>query len=207
MNAIVVTGAGGFVGGKLVARLRAAGEAVVGIGRGAEPAGWPEGVIWVKADLLDPAGYEAALSGAKCVVHLAAITGKARRAEYMRGNVEATRALLGACARAGVQRFVFVSSIATTFAQRQSYHYADSKIAAERLVRAAPIAWVIVRPTMILGPGSPIEESLGKLAGLPVSPVFGAAGRCRRRRRHAHGAGAWDDASVRRDRTWRARAL
>lgn len=173
MNAIVVTGAGGFVGGKLVTRLRAAGEAVVGIGRGAEPAGWPEGATWVKADLLDPASYKTALSGAKCVVHLAAVTGKARRAEYIRGNVEATRALLDACARAGVQRFVFVSSIATKFAQRQSYHYADSKIAAEALVREAPIPWVIVRPTMILGPGSPIEQSLGKLAGLPVSPVFG----------------------------------
>jgi nucleoside-diphosphate-sugar epimerase len=173
MSTIVITGAGGFVGGKLVARLRDAGQTVVGIGRGAQPANWPEGAAWVKADLLDPPSYEAQLAGAKCVVHLAAITGKAKRAEYERGNVDATDALLRASVRAGVERFVFVSSIATTFADRRSYHYADSKIAAEALVREAPIASVIVRPTMILGPGSPIEGSLGMLAGLPVSPVFG----------------------------------
>jgi NADH dehydrogenase len=107
------------------------------------------------------------------VLHLAAVTGKAAPADYQRGNVETTRALLGACDRAGVSRFVFVSTIAATFADRRFYPYAESKIAAEALVAASPINSVIVRPTMILGPGSPIELSLGKLAGLPVSPMFG----------------------------------
>lgn len=173
MSAIIVTGAGGFVGRRLVERLVARGDSVIGIGRSDPPDTWAAAARWLKADLADPAAYEPALAGAACVLHLAAVTGKASPADYQRGNVAATRALLGACERAGVSRFVFVSSIATKFADRRFYPYAESKIAAEALVAASPIASVIVRPTMILGPGSPIEMSLGKLAGLPISPMFG----------------------------------
>lgn len=173
MSVIIVTGAGGFVGRKLVERLRARGETVIGIGRSAAAADWPEDARWVRADLNDAAAYETALTGADCVLHLAATTGKAPPAAYQRGNVEATRALLDASVRSGVKRFVLVSSIAAKFADRRFYPYAESKIAAEALVRAAPIETVIVRPTMILGAGSPIEESLAKLAGLPIAPIFG----------------------------------
>lgn len=170
---LVVTGAGGFVGKRLVRALRARGDAVIGIGRSEQPADWPADTRWVRADLGDAAAYESALAGATCVIHLAAVTGKARPAAYQRGNVDATRTLVEASTRAGVSRFIFVSSIAAAFPDRRHYPYADSKIAAEQIVREATIASVIVRPTMILGQGSPIEESLGKLASLPVSPVFG----------------------------------
>lgn len=173
MNAIVVTGAGGFVGRKLVSLLCEKGLTVIGIGRSAAPSDWPSGARWIQADLAEPQRYEAALKGAQCVAHLAAITGKARRQAYVRGNVEATRALIDATVRASVPRFVFVSSIAAKFADRRHYHYAESKRAAEALVRQAPLASVLVRPTMILGPGSPIEASLAKLARMPVSPIFG----------------------------------
>jgi len=173
MSSIIVTGAGGFVGRRLVERLASRGGAVVGIGRGNAPDNWPAAARWLKADLTDPPAYEAALADAACVLHLAAVTGKASPADYQRGNVETTRALLSACERAGVSRFVFVSTIAAKFADQRFYAYAQSKLAAEALVAASPITSVIVRPTMILGPGSPIELSLGKLASLPVSPMFG----------------------------------
>jgi NADH dehydrogenase len=108
------------------------------------------------------------------VFHLAAVTGKARPEAYVRGNVETTQALLAASERAGVARFVFVSSIAVTFPDRRFYPYAASKIAAEEAVRASKLAWTIVRPTMILGQGSPIQASLAKLARLPLIPMFGS---------------------------------
>jgi nucleoside-diphosphate-sugar epimerase len=170
---IIVTGAGGFVGRHLVDRLVGAAALVTGIGRGAQPADWPSGARWLRADLAEPALYAFALAEADCVVHLAAVTGKASRADFFRGNVDVTNTLLAACRAAGVRRFVFVSSIAAGFANRRHYHYADSKIAAEALVRASPLTSLIVRPTMILGPGSPIEQSLARLARLPVSPIFG----------------------------------
>jgi NADH dehydrogenase len=101
------------------------------------------------------------------------VTGKARPADYARGNVEATEALVKAAERAGVGRFVFVSSIAVSFADRRHYPYSDSKAAAEAVVRSSSLQTTIVRPTMILGAGSPIQQALEKLARLPVAPMFG----------------------------------
>ena len=173
MEPIIVTGAAGFVGRRLVSILLAQGRSVVGVGRSPPPADWPQNARWVRADLATPADYAPALTGAACVIHLAAVTGKATPAAYQRGNVDATRALIDASVAAGVPRLIFVSSIAAKFADRRHYPYADTKIAAEDIVRNAPIASVIVRPTIILGQGSPIEDSLAKLASLPVAPIFG----------------------------------
>ena len=55
MSAIIVTGAGGFVGRRLVERLAARGDTVVGIGRGDAPDGWPAAARWLRADLADTA--------------------------------------------------------------------------------------------------------------------------------------------------------
>lgn len=170
---IIITGAGGFVGRRVVERLLAQGARVTGIGRSAPAADWPASATWVRADVANAAEYEHALTDADCVLHLAALTGKAKPEDFQRANVDATKALLDACARANVRRFVFVSSVAVTFADRRYYAYSDSKIAAEAHVRDAATPSVIVRPTMILGPGSAIEASLSRLARLPVAPIFG----------------------------------
>lgn len=172
MGPIVVTGAGGFVGRRLVALLSERGEQVVALCRRLHDAPALAGVRWVAAELAEPCAYEAALAGADAVIHLAAVTGKARASAFAR-DVEITRTLIAASARAGVGRFVFVSSIAAGFASRQAYHYAEAKIAAEAIVAGAPLDAVIVRPTMILGEGSPIQASLARLACLPLTPVFG----------------------------------
>jgi nucleoside-diphosphate-sugar epimerase len=127
----------------------------------------------VRADLAEPDGYRDALAGAQTVVHVAATTGKARPAVYERNNVQATQALLEASAAAGVARFVFISSIAAAFADRRYYPYAESKVAAETAVQASPLTTLIVRPTMILGEGSPVQASLARLGRLPLIPMFG----------------------------------
>jgi uncharacterized protein YbjT (DUF2867 family) len=60
-----------------------------------------------------------------------------------------------------------------TFPQRASYPYAATKEAAEAAVRASGLAFTVVRPTIILGPGAPVLAGLRRLALLPVIPVFG----------------------------------
>ncbi len=173
MGAILVTGAAGFVGRRLVDALVARGGRVLALDRLAATQPGHQGVTHIVADLLNPASYESALAGVDCVIHLAAITGKARPAAFQRVNVDATKALIAACERAGVRRFVLMSSIAATYKARQHYPYADSKIAAEAAATASRLETVIVRPTMILGPGSPIEAALSRLARMPATPVFG----------------------------------
>lgn len=173
MDTVVVTGASGFVGRRLLPKLVEQGLNVVAIARSAEPSGLPSGVRWLRADLLDPSSYEASLKGASVVIHLAAVTGKAWPSAYQRGNVDATRALLTASERAGVARFVLVSSIAAKFSDRRFYPYAESKIAAEEAVKGSSLQTTIVRPTMIFGRGSPVQSSMERLARLPIVPVFG----------------------------------
>ena len=173
MGVAVVTGASGFVGRRVVERLATADTEVVAIARSEAPPGLPANVRWVRADLLEPSGYSAALSGADVVIHLAAVTGKAWPHQYKRNNVEATEVLLGACERAGVRRFVFASSIAAKFGDRRFYPYAASKVAAEEAVRASSLETTIIRPTMIFGAGSPVEAGLARLARLPIVPIFG----------------------------------
>jgi uncharacterized protein YbjT (DUF2867 family) len=107
------------------------------------------------------------------VIHLAAATGKLPASEYWRVNRDGTEKLLYAAEAAGVERFLFVSTIAAKFGNQSRYHYAQSKKAAEDLVKRGGMRWTIVRPAMIMSPGSPVLRSLSMLAGLPVIPVFG----------------------------------
>lgn len=142
-------------------RLRRAGAPFVELSRSAG------------ADLLTPATYERELAGAGTVLHLAAATGKAAPADHFRINRDGTRVLVEQCRRAGVRRFIFVSSIAVTFPDIRAYPYARSKRDAEAVVAASGLDYTIVRPTIIAGPGSPVLTGLRRLAGLPVVPVFG----------------------------------
>ncbi|MFN0178756.1 MAG: NAD-dependent epimerase/dehydratase family protein [Gemmatimonadales bacterium] len=173
MRPLAVTGATGFLGRRLLAHLPAESDVRLLVRDTAKlpttPAGWRA----VRCDLLDPASYRDALAGIDTVVHLAARTGAARPAEHHRANVEATTALLAEARRAGAKRFLFVSSIAAGYSDRRAYHYANAKLAAEQAVIASDLETLVVRPTMIFGPGSAVLANLTKLAALPQPFLFG----------------------------------
>jgi nucleoside-diphosphate-sugar epimerase len=107
-------------------------------------------------------------------LHLAAQTGRAHASAFQLVNVEGTRSLLEAAKRAKAARFVFVSSIAAGYQDRGNYPYAESKRVAEELVNRAGLPFDIVRPTIILGPGSPALASLSRLAGAPIGIRLGS---------------------------------
>lgn len=130
---VVVTGAGGFVGRHVVARLAAAGHRVIAVSR--QSRAWPAGVIHARTPDLDgtrsvvdggPGGvdrdragfaaWQALLAGAGAVVHLAAMAHlpmntAASRRQLWRVNVRATDQLARAAVAAGVADLIFVSSI------------------------------------------------------------------------------------------------
>jgi len=166
---IFLTGGGGFVGKALRARLVHTGWRVLRLTRSKEDAAADDSAVL--GDLLDPKPYSQALNGVDVVVHLAAITGKASPKDYWAANVDGARALLEACKAAGVPRFLHVSTIAAGYADRRFFPYANSKLAAEELVRASGLAFTILRPTVVIGPGSPVWDSLQKIARLPVIPL------------------------------------
>ena len=175
-RSVFLTGATGFVGRAVVARLRDAGIPEVRIlARGAGPSdeAWPTGWRRVAGDLTQSGSWERELEGIDTVVHLAARTGKATRRELWAANAIATERLVAAARRAGVSRFLFVSSIAAGYPDRRHYHYATAKLAAEAAVLGSGLDALVVRPTQVFGPGSVVQANLEKLATLAVPIMFG----------------------------------
>lgn len=189
---IAVTGASGFIGRFLCAELAARGIEVAALVRSSavEVAGASTKVV---VPDLRHATDAAMFAGCKVVIHLAARAHVMKElagdplAEYRASNVEVTRHLFMLAARAGVQRFVFVSSIGVNGRRTvgapfsevtpEAPHdlYAVSKLEAEREIQSLAagygIEFVIVRPTLVYGPGAPGNfGTLVRLAskGLPL---------------------------------------
>lgn len=168
---VLITGVTGFIGGHLAERLLAQGAAVRGLARRPADAAWlaGQGAEIVAGDLLDRASLAGAVQGCDMVLHVAAWTGGPGLSEQQAwiANVAATGWLLHAAQNAGVQRFIYFSSVAvyglnaapvideTAPTPPVGQLYPDSKIAAETLVAAAQadgLATTIVRPASTYGP-------------------------------------------------------
>ena len=181
---IVVTGGSGFVGCRLLAALaERGGRQLVCFDREPERlrrrGDWPSTWHAERIDIADPASAAAMAStmprGA-VVVHLAAATGNVAPSAMRSTNVEGTRRVVAAARESGASHLVFASSIAAGFRNRRWYHYAESKREGERIVSGSGVPFSIVRPTMVFGRGSPIEEALTRLAvgGAPIVLGSGA---------------------------------
>lgn len=175
---LCLTGASGFIGRRVVARLRQLGAADVTLllRDPARVAGRDRHPDWnvVPADLdADPAPD--VIPRGAVVLHLAAATGSAAAAQMQRTNVDATRRLRDAAIRSHARHFIFVSSIAAGYLDQRWAPYARSKAAAEALFAQARLPYTLVRPTMVFGPGSPNQQALERLATLafPVMPGQG----------------------------------
>ena len=102
MQTVAVTGASGFIGAAVCARLRADGDDVIAV----DVAGDPHR----RADVADPSATIAALAGADAVVHAAAIVSeRGPMRDFVRVNVRGTRNVLDA---AGSRRAVVLASVA-----------------------------------------------------------------------------------------------
>lgn len=168
-SCVAVTGASGFLGQAVVAALPGAVRALV-----RRPWSPPRAEVEVvRGDLGDPVSLASLVRGCDVVIHAAALMNSADDEALRRVQVQGTRALLRAASEASVGRFVLVSSVA---AGRPGHGpYSRSKRAAEQLVRGWGIPFVILRPTLLVGPGSQLERTLAGLQRLPVVPVVGRA--------------------------------
>jgi UDP-glucose 4-epimerase len=159
---IAMTGATGFVGGRALALARMPVRALARRPQPDRP-----GVTWIAGDLADPA---ALCEGAEAVIHIAGVVNAPDRAGFDAGNVAGTAAVLAAAKRAGVKRFVHVSSLAAR--EPQLSMYGASKAVADALVKASGLDWVIVRPPGVYGPGDREMLDLYRMAsrGLAFAP-------------------------------------
>ncbi|QDT53998.1 3 beta-hydroxysteroid dehydrogenase/Delta 5--_4-isomerase [Caulifigura coniformis] len=171
---LLVTGGTGVVGRGVIPELLAAGHQVRLLSRHAEEqaAEWPAGVECLNGDVTDPASLDEAARGCDVVIHVTGIVDeKPPEITFERVNVEGTRHVLEASSRAGVKRFVFISSLG---ADRGTSPYHRSKIEAEQLVSRFPREWVILRPGHVFGPGDEMISMVLKMVRTsPVVPEIG----------------------------------
>ena len=174
---VLVTGATGFVGSRLVSALADRGHRVRALTRratGLEALERP-GVEVVRGDLGDPTALVRAAEGTRLVFHAAArVSDWGPREAFLAANVEGTRNLVAACRVAGVARLVHLSSLTVLGLPRDGRlvdeqtpparpargdFYTESKLEGETLVREAHgiggLETTVLRPGAIWGPGDP----------------------------------------------------
>lgn len=176
MKRIMVTGGSGFVGRTLLERLYQDGYGLIAPSR-TPLAQAPAGVVNpLVAGLAADVDWSASLEGAAVVIHSAARvhvmndTADDPLVEFRKANVDGTLSLARQAAAAGVQRFIFISSIKVNGEGTELGHpyraddtpapqdpYGVSKMEAEQGLRALAaetgMEVVIIRPVLVYGPG------------------------------------------------------
>ena len=177
---IVVTGACGFVGQALVARLAARGERIVALDRDIAGMDRIAGVRGVAGDLADPATRHAALSdGCAAVVHLATVPGGAAEADpaaSRRVNIDAMYDFMieAAAVASAAPRFVYASSIAVFGDPLPASGVDDQTPLAPRLIYGGHKAMMETAVCMMTQRGD-IDGVTLRLPGILARPA-GAAG-------------------------------
>lgn len=167
---VLVTGAAGFIGGRLAARLAAAGARVTGFDR-VRPPRHPANVRFRRGDLRDPGVLADAVTGSEAVFHLAAANGHRASMDEPRSdfadNVMGTVSLLAAVTRrAPKARVVFAST-------RQLYGPAETLPAGEDHRIAPPDVHAVHKETAELLVRHGAEDRNAPFAVLRLTNTYG----------------------------------
>ncbi len=167
----LVTGGGGFLGGRIVRQLVDQGAEVRSFSRETHPGLDQGSVSQIQGDLADFDAVKTAMIDCDTVFHVAAKAGVWGSFDsFYRPNVLGTQNVIRACRELGVQRLIYTSSPSVVFdgtdmegvdesvPYPEHYHscYPQTKAEAEKLVLAAnspELATVALRPHLIWGPG------------------------------------------------------
>jgi dihydroflavonol-4-reductase len=183
---VLVTGAGGFVGSAVVRRALADGFQVRASVRGSSPVANLAGldVEVVRADIRDHDMVDRAVADCRYVFHVAADYRLWARdpEEIVRTNVDGTRTVMEAAQRAGVERIVYTSSVATLALRPEGQPadetqpltedaaigaYKRSKVMAEKvvleMVARGGLQAVIVNPSTPIGPRDARPTPTGRI--------------------------------------------
>ena len=177
---VLVTGASGLVGKHLIQALVQKGTPVTGLYRSAIPVfDDAEKANWIQADILDIVALEEAMQGMQQVYHCAAIVSfdSKNTKQLDKTNIEGTANVVNACLNQGIEKLLFVSSVAALGRIRENEAinetmnwteetsnsaYGKSKYLAEMEVWRGigeGLNAVIVNPVIILGSGDWLKGS------------------------------------------------
>ena len=164
---ILITGAGGFVGGAVARAL--AGHRLVLPSR--EPARLrTAGFTGEFPPFTEALEAQVAAAAPEVVINLLGIIRETPGASFALVHEEYTRRLVAGARAAGVKKFIQMSALGAAPDAASAYH--RSKFAGERLVAGSGLPYVIFRPSFIDGPGQKLRAELAALAR--YLPVFAA---------------------------------
>jgi nucleoside-diphosphate-sugar epimerase len=170
MKRILITGATGFLGSRLVEKMSTIkGLEILATGRilKAKNSSQKQNVKYVLGNLEDTKFIDSLINGIDAVIHTAALSGQmGNPKDFHRINVEITKHLLKAAKAKRVKKFIFISSPSVYFRFKHQLElkesdilpkpinsYSYSKREAEKLVQSSKIPYVILRPRALIGRG------------------------------------------------------
>src|SRR5690554_2212961 len=158
---VLVTGANGHIGAHVVRALLDEGHEVRAFMRKSSNQQGLEGLSIepVYGDVMDPASLEQAVEGCEAVIHLAAVykTIAETADEIVAPAIQGAETLYRAAQKAGVQRIVYTSSVASVGFSYDPHNpdyiaKTRSEQDAQRLARETGIHTVVIGPAIVLGP-------------------------------------------------------
>ncbi len=171
---ILVTGAYGFIGSAVTARLVAGQHEVVGLGRNPVRAAerFPA-VRWISLDIARARRAEDWLphiAGMDAVVNCAGVLQDGAGDDVRAVHLDGTLALFEACKRAGVRRVVHISAIGV----ESDTAFATTKREADDALIKSGLDWIVLRPSIVVGRnvygGTALIRALASLPLLPLGP-------------------------------------
>ena len=157
---VLVTGGNGFIGRQACRSAVQAGHGVTSVARSGPPdpehrGDWADDVRWVAADVFAPHEYREHLADIDSVVHSIGVIEESpeQGVTFERVNGDAGILVALEAERAGVDRFVYVSSSTTPPTVREAY--IEAKRRAEAAIADLEMETVVLRPGPVYGPDQP----------------------------------------------------
>ena len=168
---IFIAGASGFIGGALARSLGERGHTLICAvhSAGVGPA---VNCHCLRVDFLsdvEPSTWTEPLKGVDVLINAVGLLRETRRQSFEKIHVRAPVAMFTAAVSAGCQRIIQISALGADQSARSRYHL--SKKAADDFLTGLPIDWVIVRPSLVYGPGGGSARLFTTMASLPWIPI------------------------------------
>lgn len=173
MKKILITGATGFLGSRLVEIMSTIkGLEILATGRilKTQNISKKSNLKYILGNLEDTKFVDSLVKGVDTIIHTAALSSQmGNPKDFQRANVEATKHLLKAAKANKIKKFIFISSPSVYFRFKHQLElkesdtlpkpvnsYAYSKREAEKLVQSSKIPYIILRPRALIGRGDKV---------------------------------------------------